>query len=87
MRVLGILAAASLALAPAFVSADEQKSVDETRPAPGPVASQADNFGDELDPDFVVPIGLGVLALGFCVAFCGGDGDDETTTTTTTTTE
>ena len=87
MKTLGILAAASLALAPALVSADEQKTADQPRPAPGPVASQNDELGGELTPDFVVPIGIGLAGAAIlCIIACGDDDGGTTTTTTTTTT-
>lgn len=84
MKILGIVAAASLALAPALVSADEQKS-DQSRPAPGPVASANDEFGGELTPDVVVPIGLGVAGAVLLAVLAGGDdGSDGPTSTPTT---
>lgn len=87
MKMFGILAAASLALAPALASADEQKVADQTRPAPGPVASQNDELGNELTPDVVVPIGLGLTGALLLALLAGdGGGDDDTTPTTTTTT-
>jgi hypothetical protein len=85
MKILGIVAVASLALAPALVSADEQKS-DQSRPAPGPVASQNDEFGGELTPDVAVPAGIGLLAAGIACIFACGDSDGGSTTTTTSTT-
>lgn len=82
MKTLGILVAASLALAPALVSADEQKT-DQARPAPGPVASQNDEFGGELTPDVVVPVGIGIAGAVLLAVLAGDDGDTTTTTTTT----
>ncbi len=89
MKTLGIFAAASLALAPALVGASQvDADAEQNRPAPGPVASAAQTFGDELDPDLVVVPAIGLSAALLLLLLNGGDGDgdDDTTTTTTTTT-
>lgn len=87
MKTLGIFAAALLALAPAFVGASQLDSdAEQNRPAPGPVASQAQTFGDELDPDLVVVPAIGLSAALLLLLLSGDDGGGDATTTTTTTT-
>lgn len=82
MKTLGIFAAASLALAPAFVGASQvDASAEQNRPAPGPVASAAQTFGDELDPDLVVVPAIGLSAALLLLLL---NGDDSSSTTTTT---
>lgn len=88
MKFLAMFTAASLAIAPAFAGAGQTSGIDQARPAPGPVASAAQEFGDELDPDLVVVPAIGLTgALLFLLLNGDGDGDGTTTTTTTPTTQ
>ena len=90
MKALGILTAASLALAPAFAGAASTDTTENKRPEAGPVASaNHTTVLGSLTPDAVIVPGIGFTGLLFCALFCGdggGGGTAPTTTTTTTTT-
>ncbi len=86
MKFLSILAAASLALAPAIASAgssgDSTDSTDNGRPISGPLAGRV--LDDSVVPVPVIVIGGLVLVGAAAVALIGGDGDAAVDTIPTT---
>ena len=81
MKILSILAAASLAFSPMIANAGtSDDSINYARPISGPIATEH----DEDDDLGFVPILGGATALGaivLCVAFCFGSNKSTPTTT------
>jgi len=85
MKFLSILAAASLALAPVFASADShENSNDDKSLTPGPVAGRDDVIVGAGIPVEGAAVGALVLIGGVAVALIGGDGSNNDTNVTTT---
>ncbi len=83
MKFLSILAAASLALAPAIASADSHEdSNDDKSLTPGPVAGHVVIVGAGI-PVEGAAVGALVLLGGAAVALIGGDGSNNDTNATT----
>ena len=83
MKFLSILAAASLALAPAIASADSHEdSNDDKSLTPGPVAGRVVIVGAGI-PVEGAAVGALVLIGGVAAALIGGDGSNNDTNVTT----
>ena len=85
MKFLSILAAASLALAPVFASADSHEdSNDDKSLTPGPIAGRKNVIVGAVIPVEGAAVGALVLIGGVAVALIGGDGSNNDTNVTTT---
>lgn len=91
MKLLGVIAAIGLAVAPLSAIADEAKiavpnsSLAAAAPAPGGVAKSSFDFGGPNADLLVVGLvaGTGLIVAGTIFAIASGDDDDTTVVTTT----
>jgi hypothetical protein len=79
MKFLSILAAASLALAPAIASAGSHVTTDDRDPKAGGLAGRA--LDDSVVPAGAIVLGVLVVAGGAIIAILGGGSSDSNNNT------